>query len=513
MKHTFFGLVAVLIFVATLGTRAAANPTVSPERLNHALSELEKLAKETLAKTKVPGIAIAVVHDGKVVFKRGFGVREAGKPEKIDAETVFQLASVSKPLASTVLAKLVSEKRIAWDDRVINHDPEFRMFDPFVTRELTLRDLLCHRSGLPDHAGDLLEDIGYDWQEILYRLRYQPPDSSFRAHYAYTNFGFSEAGYAAAKAVGETWADVARKELFEPAGMRSTSYRFQDYDAASNRAKLHVLENGKWVARHVRQPDAQAPAGGASSNLNDLIRWMQLELSGGELDGKRLISSEALADTHTPQMFTSIDEARGRIVSYGLGWIVSVERDGMIFWKHSGEFALGMRTEIALCPAEQLGIVVLSNAAPTGVPEGLTESFFDLAIRGKLERNWVEFANRMFEEQTKEDLAKLFNYRQLPKNPTAALSLSTYAGKYANDFFGPIEVVERQGTLVLHLGPKPEKFTMRHWDRDTFIYQPSGENAIGTSGVRFSVAPEGKADRVLIENLNIHGQGTFVRVQ
>jgi CubicO group peptidase (beta-lactamase class C family) len=474
---------------------------------------LEKLAKQTLTQTGVPGIAIAVVHQDRAIFKQGFGVREAGKPGRVDADTVFQLASVSKPLASTVLAKLVDEKRIDWDDRVIDHDPGFRMFDPYVTRELSLRDLLCHRSGLPDHAGDLLEDIGYDRQEILRRLRFQPPANSFRSHYAYTNFGFSEAGYAAAKTVGESWEALARKKLFEPAGMRSTSYRFDDYAGTENRARLHVRVGGKWVPEHIRQPDAQAPAGGASSNLNDLIRWVQLELNNGELDGKRLIAATALAETHKPQIVTDFDPERGRVVTYGFGWIVSDERGGRVFYKHSGEFSLGMRTEVALCPSEKLGIVVLSNAAPTGVPEGLTESFFDLVFGGKLERNWMEFANRMVEEQAQQEKEGIFNYGQKPKNPTAALALDTYVGKYSNDFFGQIEIVKKQDALMLHLGPKPMRFNLRHWDRDTFIYQPSGENATGPSGLHFQIAPGGQADQVCIDNLDVHGLGTFLRLE
>jgi CubicO group peptidase (beta-lactamase class C family) len=196
--------------------RAAANSPVTPERVQSAIDKLQKLTSDTLKRTGVPGVAIAVVYQDRVVYKQGFGVCEAGKPQRIDADTVFQIASVSKPITSTVLAALVGEGRIDWDDRVIDRDPGFRMYDPFVTRELRLRDLLCHRSGLPDHCGDLLEDIGYGRHEVLRRLRFQPPASSFRAQYAYTNFGYSEAAYAAANASRESWEDLAVKKLFAP---------------------------------------------------------------------------------------------------------------------------------------------------------------------------------------------------------------------------------------------------------------------------------------------------------
>jgi hypothetical protein len=230
------------------------------------------------------------------------------------------------------------------------------------------------------------------------------------------------------------------------------------------------------------------------------------------LDGRQLVSAAALAETHTPQIVTSFAPDEGRLVSYGLGWNVSVERGGKVFWKHSGAFSLGLRSEVAMLPAEDIAIAVLSNAAPTGVPEGLVESFFDLLLDGKLQRDWIEFANRMFEEQIKNELGQMRDYSRAPAQPTPPLKLSAYTGKYANDFFGSIEFADREGKLVLKLGPKPMEYELRHWDRDVFTYQPDGESADGLAGVRFSIDPGRQADRVLIENLDIHGQGTFARV-
>jgi CubicO group peptidase (beta-lactamase class C family) len=498
---------------STTSADDAPSAQVTPDRVQSAIDKLQELTNETLNSTGIPGVAIAVVHQDRVVFKQGFGVCEVGKPQRIDADTVFQLASVSKPIASTVLAALVGEDRIGWDDHVIDHDPGFSMYEPFVTRELTLRDLLCHRSGLPDHCGDLLEDLGYGRQEVLRRLRYQPPATSFRAGYAYTNFGYSEAGYAAALASGESWEDLAAKKLFVPLGMTSTSFRFADYDQASNRARLHVRVDGKWTAKYTRQPDAQAPAGGASSTLNDLVRWLRLQLNDGKFEGRQLVSSSALAETRRPQFVLGFVPDQGRVSSYGLGWNVSVERGGKAFCKHSGSFSLGMRTEVALLPAEKLGIVVLSNAAPSGLPEGLVESFYDLVLDGKLQRDWIEFANRMFDEEIKKELGLERDYSHAPAQPTPPLKLSAYVGKYANDFFGVIEFADKQGQLMLRAGPKPQEFELRHWDRDNFIYQPLGESAGGLAGIRFSIDPGREADRVLIENLNIHGQDTFSRVK
>lgn len=514
------GYLATCVHAAESASNASS-ARVSPERLQAAIKRVAELAERTLQSTGVPGIGIVIVDQDRVLYRQGFGVRAAGQPEPINADTVFQVASMSKPITSSVLATLVGQGKIHWDDRVIDHDSGFRMYDPYVTRELRLRDLLCHRSGLPDHSGDLLEDLGFDRKKILHQLRYQPPASSFRTQFAYTNFGFSEAGYAVC-AVGESWADLAERTLFAPAGMKSTSYRFANYERASNRALLHVPIDGqnsltkgpgKWTARYTRQPDAQAPAGGVSTTLNDLARWLRLEISGGKLDGHQLIAAEALAETHTPQIVTSFSVEQGRLSSYGLGWIVGIERGGTPTWKHSGEFSLGVRTEVALLPTQGLGIAVLSNAAPSGVPEGLIESFIDLVVIGKLERDWVEFANRMMDEDTKKGIEQQRDYSHPPTRPAPPLTLSAYTGKFENDFFGPIEFVENQKKLVLRMGPKPIEAELLHWDRDLFIFQPVGEMSVGPAGVQFSIDADGVADRVLIENLNIHGLGTFTRAK
>src|SRR5262245_41704263 len=237
----------LLLAVLALATPAAADD-LPAEKVIAALPGLEKYAEGLREKTGVPGLAIAIVHADKVVSLKGFGVRELGKPDAIDADTVFQLASVSKPLSATVSAGVVGDKAVKWDSKTSDLDSVFRLSGHYVSDEVTLRDLLCHRTGLPDHAGDLLEDLGYSRAEVLYRLRFQKPAGAFRSSYAYTNFGFTEAGVATARAVGKTWEDLAADRLFKRLGMGRTSYRHADYAAASNRARLHTRRDGKWAA-------------------------------------------------------------------------------------------------------------------------------------------------------------------------------------------------------------------------------------------------------------------------
>jgi CubicO group peptidase (beta-lactamase class C family) len=503
----------VLLILVASAVRVATAADVTPRSVEVVLPELDRLAERTLEKTGVPGMAIAVVCKDQVVHLKGFGVREAGKQERVDADTVFQLASVSKPIASTVLAALVGEGVIDWDDRVIDHDPGFRLSDPFVTREVTLRDLLCHRSGLPDHAGDLLEDLGYERAEVLRRLRFEKPESSFRSRFAYTNFGYTEAGVAGARAAGASWEDLAADKLFRPLGMKSSSYRFADYEAAENRARLHVRAGGEWAARYTRRPDAQSPAGGASSTARDLSRWLRLQLGGGKFDGEHVIKVRALAETHRPQIISHPpeDPETDRAGFYGLGWNVNYDGDGGVRLGHSGAFDLGAATAVALRPAEGLGIVVLTNAAPIGVPEAVCASFFDLVLKGEIEKDWLEEFRPIFADMarpaygTATDDAK----PRAPKSPP--LPSEAYLGTYRNDYYGDLEVVERDGALHLRIGPTMNSFPLQHRDRDVFAYQPGGEMAGGPSGVTFWVGPGRRAARVVVENLDIRGQGTFTR--
>lgn len=494
------------------GSSRSAEASLSQERLRNAIAAIEKLAQAQVDNKVVPGLSISIVHDDKVVFAQGFGVREAGKAEKIDADTVFQLASVSKSVTSSVVAALVSEGKVSWDSRISELDPSFQLNDPWVTRELTIRDLLAHRSGLPEHAGDILEDIGYDRAQVLYRLRYQKPDSSFRSGYAYTNFGFTEGALAAAKACNMGWEDLAEAKLFKPLGMSSTSARFSDFMARANKTLNHVLVDGKWVHKSQRDADAQSPAGGVSSSANDLARWMKLEIADGKYDGHQLVSAKAVQETHHPQILTHFSPDTGLPDFYGLGFNVSYDQAGRLHLGHSGAFALGAATNVSMVPAERVGICVLTNAYPLGVAEGLATTFSDLFLYGKVSRDWLALFKQLFSDPATVGISNGYDYSTAPASVTAALKNDCYKGRYTNAYFGELEVIERDNGLALVVGPRKMTLPMKHYDRDIFTYDAATENLTGTSGLRFSIDADGKAANVMVEALNVRGQGLFTRV-
>lgn len=506
---------APLGFLARSGVVAQSTPAPASRDLETALARLDGLAEQAMSRTKVPGIALAVVSGNDLVYLKGFGIREAGKPELIDPDTVFQLASVSKPIAATVIAALAGDGVVAWDDPIIRHDPGFQMFDPWVTRAVTLRDMLAHRSGLPDHAGDLLEDIGYDREAILYRLRYEQAGSSFRARFAYTNFGFTEAAVAAARASGRSWEELSAERLYRPLGMTSTSSRYADFVASANHAHGHVLSGGQWVAKFARDPDAQSPAGGASSSIRDMAQWLRLQLARGKFAGKEIVAAVQLDETHTPQIVRTTP--RNPMVEhagfYGLGWNIDYDAAGRVHWSHSGGFDLGAATSVNLLPGAGLGIVALTNAQPIGVPEAVNRSFLDLFSTGKVEEDWFDHYRRLFAAALAPSYP-ILDYDRARVAPSAALPAGAYIGEYRNQLYGSAEIAEAaggEGGLILRLGPSQNPYPLRDFDRDVFGYEPPGENAAGPSAVVFTVGSDGKATALTIANLDRNGQGTFRR--
>ena len=488
-------------------------PRLHAKSVAAAIGRLDELAREVLERTEIPGMAIAVVYENEDRYLKGFGTRVANQDLPVDGDTVFQLASVSKPFGSTVIAALVGDGVVSWDDKLVDLDPAFQMSDPWVTSQITVRDMYCHRSGLPEHAGDLVEDMGYDRAAVLHRLRFVHPASSFRSHYAYTNFGMTAAAVAVATAAGTDWETLCQRRLYQPLGLERTSSRYADFIASPNHAAGHMRVGEAWVAKEQRRPDAQSPAGGASSTARDLARWMRLQLGGGTIDGKEIVAAAALAETHQPQIVSgpSPDPATRAASFYGLGWNVSYRDDGIVMLGHSGGFALGAGTAVYLYPGYGLGIAVLTNAAPIGAAETVALEFLDLAQFGEVRQDWAGLLAARFAEMNEPTYGTEADYAAPPKRGTPALPLDAYIGSYENDLYGPLAIEAGDGGLVLRIGPEMTAYPMTHYERDVFAYQPAGENAYGLSGVSFLIGPEERATSVTIEYLDAWRQGSFAR--
>jgi len=394
----------------------------------------------------------------------------------------------------------------------VTHLDDFEMIDPWVTREVSLRDCFSHRTGMYGTAGDDLETLGFSRDEIIHQMRYLNLTGKFRQTYSYSNFGLTLGGEAAAEAVGVSWEDLCEQRLYAPLGMTSTSSRYDDFVSHENRSELHILADGTWVQALDRQPDPQSPAGGVSSNVVDMAQWIRMLLGNGSVDGTDYISPAVLQDTFTPQIVSGIDPTTQDTGFYGLGWVVSYDANGRIYLGHAGAFSVGARTLVQLLPAEQLGIVVLTNAFPTGVPEGVAYSFFDLVHLGSVSRNWFEFWNDAFNGLTAAYAANIAQFATPPEHAQAALPLDAYAGQYENDYFGPVQITIEDDALNLSIGPTPLVYSFDHWDRDVFTFEPA---PVETPGVKatatFKVDLNSQASTVTIDAFDSYGQGTFTR--
>jgi CubicO group peptidase (beta-lactamase class C family) len=452
---------------------------IPPGRIDEAITKVDGLVGDLMKASGIPGMAVAIVYRGKTVYAKGFGVKDAskgdGQANQVSADTVFQLASISKSVGATVVAHEVTDKVVSWDTPVVSALPWFALSDPYVTGHVTIADLYSHRSGLPDHAGDQLEDIGYDRRQTLERLR-SLPLAPFRDSYAYTNFGVTAAAEAVAAAARKSWEDLCDEVLYRPLGMASTSSRFADFAARGDHAVNHVKVGDKWEPRFQRNPDPQSPAGGVSSTVNDMARWLTMVLGSGTYNGQRITSPEALLPANTPQVVSvPATTPKARASFYGHGFNATVTSSGRTLYSHSGGFTMGAATTFSVLPSEDVGIIALTNAAPIGVPEALAAEFMDLVQYGQVRENWSDLYRQAISGMNNPKGSLVG--KQPPASPAPARPLADYLGVYGNDYWGPAMVTERSGALQLSLGPANRVFGLTHYDGDTFTFALTDENA------------------------------------
>jgi len=470
------------------------------------LRGFDAYVERALRDWQVPGVAVAVVRNDSVVFIKGYGVRELGKPARVDARTLFAIGSTTKAFTAAALALLVDSGRVSWDDPVTKHLPWFELADPYVTRELTVRDLLTHRSGLP--RGDLAwYGSGFDRSEVLRRVRYLKPRWSFRSTYGYQNIMFLAAGEVVAAASGRPWADFVTGRIFTPLGMTETSTSVTalgDGDVAAPHEKIDdTVRVIPW-----RNIDNIAPAGSINSNVSDLAQWVRLQLGGGAVGSRRLLSDSVIEEMHTPQIVVRMSkEAREtfpdtHFLAYGLGWALR-DYHGKKFVGHGGAID-GMRAEIGLVPEARVGVVVLSNLDGTSFPVAILYRTLD-AYLGAPPRDWsaVLLAVQRKAEARGDSVRRAFDAARVT-GTRPSLPLEKYAGTYVDSLYGAVEVAEQGDRLVARKGPA---FVgdVTHWHYDTFKVTWR-DRGLGTTYFTFNVDAQGK-----VRALEVRDLGEFKR--
>lgn len=500
MRRRRFTITLACVLAATVGfpPMASAADPVADTQITAAIAQLDTLIPEYLQQSGVPGAAVAVVHGDQLLYAKGFGVRDVDTGAPVTAETVFQLASVSKPIGASVIAGAIGRDIVAWDDPVKQHLPWFRLSDAYVTDHVTIGDMYAMRSGLPGEAGDMLELIGFTRRQIIERLRHLPLDP-FRITYHYTDFGMTVGAQAVAEAAGRPWADLSAELVYRPLGMTSTSSTYRDFLARPNRAELHEKEHGAYVSRAWRNADAQSAAGGVSSNVLDVAKWLQMELADGAFLGAQVVDAEALATANNTQIRKPPVNLPAALPQfYGYGMNIFVDGSGRVNLGHSGAFTAGGGTNVQMLPDSDLGIVTLTNAE-AGLAEAINMSFLDLAEHGTLTADWLNGYLGIFSAMHADDAAFA-----PPARPAAARATANLVGRYANDFYGRAVVVSKGGHLALVMGPNRTAIPLEHWSGDRFV----ATFAVQTAPTKVWVDFGGKAARASTVTMRISDDPT-----
>ncbi|MEZ6043256.1 MAG: serine hydrolase [Planctomycetaceae bacterium] len=445
----------------------SAGQDVDVEAIRSAISEAR-------VRWGVPGLAVSIVRDGQVIFSEGFGVRELGREELVDGDTLFAIASNSKAFTSAALAILEEDGVLDLSDRVQKYLPWLQLYDPWVSSELRIDDLLCHRSGLGTFSGDLLWwGTPYSPEEVLRRARHLKPEGQFRASYGYSNLMFLAAGEVIAKASGNSWSDFVAQRILKPVGMNRTLASVSALQSTSNIATPHKPTPESVTPIPWVNWDTMAAAGGIISSTNDMAKWLIVQLNRGELpDGTSLFSrrsSDRMWKVHNVMSVSSGYQKRfpsTHFRGYGLGWVLS-DYKGRMTVSHGGGYD-GMYSHVLMVPDENLGIVVLTNSM-TGISPAIANTVMDRYLGGS-QREWLT------EDLVTDRKGRLDFHDRIEKTVAATVtgtqpsrSLDAYAGEFRCPLYGDASVTKEGQGLVLRLLPNEHLIAdLEHIQFDTF---------------------------------------------
>jgi len=495
-------LVALVLLVSSLPVWAAP-PT-----------GFEARAEAVRKAAEVPGMAVAIVENGAVTLARGFGVRKLGSPEKVDGDTIFMTGSTGKAMTTAALATLVEAGKLKWDDPVADHIPGFQMYDPWVTREMTVRDLLVHHSGLGLGAGDLLyiPRGTLSRAEIVKRLRFIKPARSFRSGYAYDNILYIVAGHVIDRVSGQPYEDYMREHVFKPAGMlHSTSDEAHRF-ATANRAFPHARTGGavrgvgplRVLDEHDNLAPASVPAGLLAISANDLARWLQIQLAKGKLpNGGRLFSEASSAEMWAPQTIEPIgpalpglEETTPSFQQYALGWEVRDYGGAKIIWHSGGVF--GFVTVVVLIPEKNVGFAITQNSEDGQARFGLMYELLDHYL-GRPAKDWPKIFTEVRQKRFDMAVAAVTTKAAAPAQSKPSLPLAQYTGRYVDAWYGAIAIESDPNGLTINFTNTPNMGgRLQHWQYDTFVAR-FDDAGIEPAYVTFALGAEGKVERITMK--------------
>ncbi len=489
-------LPAILFFAFSfINISSFASPNSKNEKIESAISQ-------AMDKFQVPGIAVAVVQNNKVVFNKGFGVIEHDKSRKVTPDTLFGIASNTKAMTATLLAQLVDQHQLTWQTKIIDIIPEFQLASPYVTREFTIIDLLSHNSGLGLGAGDLMiwPETDLTTQHIIKGLKYLPQVSSFRSEFAYDNLMYIVAGEIIKRVTGQDWEDVIHSRLFKPLGMDNTYALYSRIPTNyKNVARAHVPLNEKLHVVGGNFLEKFSSAGAVASNVNDMAQWLLLQLNKGKTSSEKvLFSTEQSKAMWQPRTLLPVSDAatqhdKMHFYAYGLGWFLN-DYHGVKLVHHSGGI-LGMVSKVALVPEHNLGLVILTNQQSGGAFNALYREILEQYL-GLPDKDWVEhYHAKKLAYDAKEKSRLLREVESVSANSTPSLPLKDYAQTYVDNWYGDIHITYNNNKLRMQFGHTPAlKGTLVHHQHNTFIVKWDDRTLEADAFVNFNLTPEGTID-------------------
>lgn len=467
------------------------------------IKEFDTYAELARQDWKVPGLAVAVVKDNRVIFTKGYGVKELGKPDAVDTETLFTCASTTKAMTAVCMGILVDEGKVNWDDPVIQYLPDFQLYDPYATRELRIRDLFIHNSGV-GNSDVLWAGMKISSDEVLHKMRLVKPAYSLRSSFVYQNIFYLAAGQVIEKISGQTWATFVRQRVFEPLKMTRTRPTREAAATDPNQTSPHYLVNGKIEVIENTSADQIGPAGSVWSSVGDMGKWVLCMLDSSKYEGGRLLQPATFQELFKPQTLVPANQfyptqqlTKPNWTTYGLGWFQHDYKGKKVNF-HTGSLA-GAIAIHGQMPEEKIGIYVFGNFDHAEVRHALMYKAFDLFALGG-NRDWsAEFLKLYngFREQG-DKAEKDFEAKRVV-NTRSSLPLEAYIGKYTDPLYGEVQISILENQLVFNVN-QFVKAKLQHWHYDTF-YGPYEKAWYGNATARFILKTNGEVEKLEFDGM------------
>lgn len=444
IKRTY--RVLALLIALTLGLSPAFAATKAQKPVD--LKGFREFVAKTMAEWKVPGMAVAIVKDGKVIFAEGFGLRDVQQGLKVTPHTIFPIGSCSKAFTAADVGILVDEGKVGWDEPVRTYLPDFKLQDEYASAHATPRDLLSHRTGLPRH--DLMWIAGqFDRKELYDRIRYLEMNKEFRSTWQYQNLMFMTAGYLVGKVDGSSWEDFTQKRIFDPLGMKETNFSVALTQKSADFSRPYMEIKDKVEQVPFRDIAAVGPAGSIDSNVLDMAQWVLMNLNKGKFGDKQVVSEASMAEIQSPQMLIPGPIRYDEVLysSYGMGWVIEPYRGHLLVWHNGG--IDGFISQVAFLPRENAGLVILSNLNGTPLPVIVSNNIVDRLL-GLDPVDWnARVKDGVAKAKAEDEKAQKEEDKDRKLNTQPSHALAEYAGDYENPGYGTVSVVKDGDGLKL----------------------------------------------------------------